>query len=247
MRRRSLARAAALLAGGWTACASAGPPFLTGDPDTVDAGHWEMSVGWRTERSEGVRVDAAPAVEVNYGVADGLELSLEGAWLRASEGGGPKVRGTDNPIVGLKWRVLEQEKDGVSFAIKPEWEFRNSSSARKGLAEGHDTGLVDFRVQKGFGHTLLGAAVARTFPSKGSGAWEYGVSLRQETESGHTFGIELNGAAAHGSEPAELIVNAGAQIKVSEWGKLLLGIGRGLRGEEPKLDLRGYVGWQLAF
>src|SRR5437016_1689123 len=47
--------------------AHAGPPFLTGDPDTVDAHHWEFSVGAWSERRAGQRVDALPAFEARGG------------------------------------------------------------------------------------------------------------------------------------------------------------------------------------
>src|SRR5947207_9382755 len=140
--------------------AHAGPPFLTGDPDTVDARHWEISVGARSERRSGQRLDALPAFEVNYGIAEGLEASVESAWVRLRENGVPSRRGWENVLVGLKWRILEQEKDGVAFAVKPEVGFGNALSARQGLADENNTILVDFRVQKAIGEMQMGAAAA---------------------------------------------------------------------------------------
>ena len=181
-------------------------------------------------------------------MGDGLELSFESAWVRQREDGSPTRSGLDNSIVGLKWRVLEQEKDGVTFAIKPEFEFRSARSVREGLTEDANVALVDFRVQKAFGPIQIGAAIAPVFPTKGPHGWEYGVFVKNETAAGHTFGIEVQGEGSSGFEAEALIVNLGAQLKVGEAGKLLLGVGREIRNtQEAKLDLRAYVGWQLAF
>jgi hypothetical protein len=80
-----IARGVALILCSLAAVSHAGPPFLTGDPDTVERGHWENSVGVVHESRTGARLDAVPAFEVNYGVAEGLELSFESAWLRLRE------------------------------------------------------------------------------------------------------------------------------------------------------------------
>src|SRR4051794_10082268 len=89
--------------------AGAGPPFLTGDPDTGDAKHWEISLGASSERRPGQRLDALPAFEINYGVAEGWEASIESAWLRLRADGVSTEHGADNVVIGLKWRMLEQE------------------------------------------------------------------------------------------------------------------------------------------
>jgi hypothetical protein len=226
----------------------AGPPFLTGDPDTVERGHWENSVGVERENRHGERLDRLPTFEVNYGVREGLEFSFESAWLRLREDGAPGRNGVDNSIIGLKWRLLEQEKDGVTFAVKPEFEWRNASSVRKGLTGDENVVLVDFRVQRNFGPIQLGASLAPVFPTKGTHGWEYGAFVKTETAAGHAFGIELHGGGSNGFEADELIANLGAQVKVGEAGKLLLGLGREVRNtREEKLDLRVYLGWQFGF
>jgi hypothetical protein len=228
--------------------ARAGPPFLTGDPDPADAGHWEISVGATTERRPDERAYRVPAFELNYGLGAGLEVSFESAWLRVSADGAPTRSGVDNSVIGLKWRILEEEKDGVSLALKPEWEFHNARSARKGLVEDENAILLDLRIQKGVGPVQLGMAVARVHPSKSENGWEYGVFVKHESEAGHTLGVELNGAGSKTFSPRELIVNLAAQLKMTESGKLLVGLGREVRNrDEPKVDLRAYLGWQLAF
>jgi hypothetical protein len=183
-------------------------------------------------------------------VADGFELSYESSWLRRSADGEPTRSAYDNSIIGIKWRILEEEKHGVTLALKPEWEFRypNSDAVRKGLADDENAFLLDLRVQKAVGPVQLGVALARVFPSKSSGGWEYGVFVKKETEKGHTFGLELHGSGSKDFSGGELIANLGAQIKMTESGKLLIGLGRELRNhEEEKLDWRGYLGWQFTF
>ena len=241
-------RAAAGLALSCALSANAGPPFLTGDPDPVERGHWEISVGVADERRPGESLYKLPAAEFNYGIAEGFELSFEGAWQRRRADGVPTRSGGDNPIVGLKWRFLEEEKHGVSLAIKPEWEFRNSASARKGLAEDESTFVLDLRVQKTLGPVQLGVAMARVAPRESEKGWEYGTFAKVETAQGHTFGIELHGEGTNDQFSRALMVNLGAQVKIVEGGKLLIGLGREVRNrEEEKLSLRAYLGWQLSF
>jgi hypothetical protein len=237
-----------LLTAAWALPSHAGPPFITGDPDPVEHGHWEISVGLADERRPGEHLYMLPAFEMNYGVADGFELSFESAWLRKKADGEPTESGFDNAILGLKWRILKEEKHGVTLALKPEWRFRNSGSARKGLADDESAFLLDLRVQKAVGPVQLGVAIARVFPQDSHGGWEYGTFAKVETEKGHTFGIELHGEGSTDFDTRALLLNLGAQIKITESGKLLLGLGRELRNrEEPKLDLRAYLGWQLTF
>ena len=250
MRPQALwARRAALgLALSGAFAANAGPPFLTGDPDPVDRGHWEISVGVADERRPGENLYSLPAAEFNYGIAENFEMSLEGAWLRRRADGEPTRSGGDNPIVGLKWRILEEEKNGVSLAIKPEWAFRNSSSARKGLADDESTFALDVRVQKTLGGVQFGVAMARVMPRESEKGWEYGTFAKVETGQGHTFGIELHGEGTNDQFSRALLVNLGAQIKMNEGGKLLVGLGREVRNrDEEKMTLRAYLGWQLAF
>ena len=239
-----------LLTLAWASDAHAGPPFLTGDPDPADRGHWEISVGVVDERRPGEHLYGLPAFEINYGVAEGFEVSYESSWLRKTEDGAPSRTGYDNSIIGLKWRILEEEKHGVTLALKPEWEFRtpHSSAVRNGLAEDENAFVLDLRVQKTVGPVVLGAALARIAPTKSPDGWEYGVFVKKETEKGHTFGIELHGEGSNDFGARELIVNVAAQIKMIESGKLLVGLGREVRNrDEPKLDLRAYLGWQLTF
>jgi len=241
-------RAAIALALSSAFTANAGPPFLTGDPDPVERGHWEISVGVADERRPGENLYSLPTAEANYGIAEGFELSLEGAWLRRRADGEPTRSGGDNPIVGLKWRILEEERHGVTLAIKPEWELRNSSSARKGLAADESTFVLDLRVQKTLGPVQLGVAMARVAPRESQKGWEYGAFAKVETAQGHTFGIELHGEGNDDQFSRALLVNVGAQIKMMEGGKLLVGLGREIRNrDDEKLSLRAYLGWQLGF
>ena len=175
-------RIAAFLLAAISLPANAGPPFLTGDPDPADAGHWEISVGLLGERRPDERAYRLPAFEVNYGLGSGLEVSFESAWLRVS--GRQSASGIDNSVLGA-WRILEEEKHG----------FRSPSSrvgipqrapARKGLVE--DERLCHLRIQKGVGPAQLGIAVARIHPAKSPDGWEYGVSVKHETEGGSVRG-----------------------------------------------------------
>ncbi len=228
----------------------AGPPFLTGDPDIVDHKRLEFIPGWTSESRPGERVTELPTFEFNYGLAPNVELSYEAAWLSVREDGAPRVSGYSNSIVGLKWRFLEAEKDGIAVALKPEFEFRNpgSSSVHKGLAEDENAFELQLRAEKEVGGFALGAAVGRAFPSKSDGAWVFGAIVKKEVIKGCKLGLELHGEAASSFSRSAVLLNAGAKFEVSEHAEFLVGIGRELHNhDEPRVTLRTYLGWQQTF
>src|ERR1700722_16935603 len=53
---------------------SAGPPFLTDDPQPVDLGHWEFYLASQWSLANHSGTGTAPHVEVNYGALPELQL-----------------------------------------------------------------------------------------------------------------------------------------------------------------------------
>ena len=58
------------------AVASAGPPFLTDDPEPTDTGHWEIYAPLFEAEGAGGDVDGAVGAEINYGAAPDLQLTV---------------------------------------------------------------------------------------------------------------------------------------------------------------------------
>ena len=55
---------------------SAGPPFVTDDPDTPDKGHFEINLAGQYARFNGGSTANIPSLEVDYGVLSNLEATI---------------------------------------------------------------------------------------------------------------------------------------------------------------------------
>lgn len=57
--------------------ALAGPPFITDDPEPVEAQHWEINYAvsktWRTDGSSA----GIPSVDINYGFSPNIQLHAQ--------------------------------------------------------------------------------------------------------------------------------------------------------------------------
>ena len=226
-----------------------GPPFLTGDPDIAETKRIDFIPGWTTERRSGERLTALPVFELNYGLVPNVEVGYASGWLRAQPEVGPGRQGYGNSLVAAKWRLLEKEKNGLSMAVSPAFEFRNpgSRSVGKGLVADENTFMCDVRLDKDFGAVAVNVSVGRVFPSKSGGAWTYGLLVHKEITKTFSLGLETVGDADLPGHNRSLL-NAGVRFAVGADSQLLVGIGRELHNHnEPRLTLRTYLGWQQTF
>ena len=87
----------------------AGPPFLTDDPDPVEAGHWELYLATQWDRIDGQGAEGnLPQFEINYGVLDGVMLHLLVPEGFIAEKGASPVYGPGDLEVGANIRIVEE-------------------------------------------------------------------------------------------------------------------------------------------
>jgi hypothetical protein len=103
---------------GAAAPAYAGPPYLTDDPVPTDTGHWEI-YGFATGEGEHSTLDGEAGFDLNYGAVKDVQLTatLPLAFSHAAHEGWRS--GTGDVELGVKYRFLHDEKNGVSAAIFP--------------------------------------------------------------------------------------------------------------------------------
>ena len=102
------------------ACAQAGPPFKTDDPETPGDKHWEINFGWMGERSAGEGEYSLPDVDLNYGFGDRIQLKFElpialheVRQLPSYSGRGEPATqarldlGAGESLLGVKWRFYQ--------------------------------------------------------------------------------------------------------------------------------------------
>jgi hypothetical protein len=98
--------------------AMAGPPYITDDPDPTDTGHYEIYLFASGIRAEGGR-DGVVGLDMSYGAAPDLQLSLTLPVAYENPDGSPLIGGVANVELAAKYRVLHQETNGIDLAIFP--------------------------------------------------------------------------------------------------------------------------------
>src|SRR3982751_3610324 len=84
--------------------AQAGPPLITNDPDTPGAGHWEINLAATGTHSDGSWELSLPALDINYGVGERIQLSVHmgTAWAHGSNG--PWATGAGPVELAMRYR-----------------------------------------------------------------------------------------------------------------------------------------------
>src|SRR5271157_4364090 len=113
----------------------AGPPFLDDDPEPVELNHWEFYIFALGDRTAAANAISAPAIELNYGVAQNTQLHLIAPVANASSSGGGWASGYGDTELGIKYRFLEETDLLPQVGIFPLAELATGNAAR-GLGNG---------------------------------------------------------------------------------------------------------------
>ena len=236
--------AAALFVASGSARAQGGPPLVTDDPGTPGAGKWEVNVAFTMDRTSDSGQYGAPLVDVNYGWGPRLQLKLEIPLSVTSDSAGTRS-GLGNPLLGVKWRFLDEETAGVAVSTYPQYGFNLlRSSSERGLADEDAHFLLPVSAVKSLGPVEVNLEAGRVFASGGEGQWIWGVAL------GHAFGSVEALAEAFGSTGDEaavrqVVINLGARVPVSAGSTFLVSGGWSVSSSDGQRHAYAYVGLQL--
>lgn len=225
--------------------AQGGPPLITDDPGTPGPGHWEINTAWTIEHRPGETRQETPLVDANYGVGEHLQLKYEASWLQTPDGAG-----LSNSLVGVKWRFLDADRNGLDLSTYPQFEFRNpgSSSARRGLSADENSFLLPIEAARDFGPVAVNVDAGHVFHSRSPDEWFFGCAVSHEIVKGRELAAELHAEADASGEIREIAANLGARLHCTDHGTLLVAVGRELSNRtEARASLLSYLGWQATF
>lgn len=172
--------------------ASAGPPFVTDDPEPTDTGHWENYLFSQGASTASQSLRAQAGIEINYGAAENTQLSWS---VPLNPNPGPGGMGVVwAPLGGgVKYRFIQEDKDGwrpqvglfpqVFFPVGP-------------LNQGaHVTELLPLWIQKSVGkYTTFGGAGYTINPGADNRNYViYGWALERALTEHFALGGELFG------------------------------------------------------
>jgi hypothetical protein len=223
--------------------------MITDDPGTPGNGHFENNIAIAFERRPHEMSFDLPAIDLNYGLGERIQLTLQTAPVLLKRSGSGAVGGLGRTEAALKWRFLDEENNGLSMSTFPRIIFNALQSAvRRGLAE--DGTRVQFPVQmaKKLAAVDLDLEFGPLLSAVGRSEWLYGIVAGIETTKTTELMAELHGTARTNFTRDVLTVNVGIRQKLSDAYILIASFGHEIRspGDEP-LAFIGYCGVQLVY
>ena len=228
--------------------AQGGPPMITDDPGTPGNGKWEINLAIAFEhRSDETSYDL-PAIDLNYGVGDHIQLTLQTApVLLKREDHGP-IGGLGGTQAAVKWRFLDEEKSGFDVSMFPRIIFNiQQSSARRGLADDGTRFQIPFQIAKTFGRFHADAEFGPVGISVGRSEWLYGIVGGFDVAKPTMLMAELHGTSRMNFSEQVLTLNFGLRHEFTETRILILSVGHEIVSPKEQLTLIGYFGMQFVY
>jgi hypothetical protein len=223
---------------------SAGPPFLTDDPEPVDLGHLELYLFSMGGRIPGESSGFGPALEFNYGLLPDTQFHLIVPYAYDRTQGLPSQGGFGDTEVGIKYRFLHEAGGLPQIGIFPFVEIP-TGDADKRLGAGHTRVYLPVWAQKAWGPwTTYGGYGWWRNPGDGNRNWTYaGWLLQRDLGEKLTLGAEaFRTTAMTWTGQASTGFNMGGQVNLSAKHHFLFSAGRNVTGETQTYF---YLGYQL--
>ncbi len=227
--------------------AQGGPPMITDDPGTPGDGKFEINLAVAIEHRAGETSFDAPAIDINYGVGERIQLTLQGGPVLLKRSGHGWIGGLGGTEAALKWRFVDDDRTGLTMSIFPRVIFNISqSAARRGLADDGTRFQLPIQIAKAFHGFDVGFEWGALVSTVGPAEWLYGIVAAMDASTTTTLMVELHGTSRTNFDDDELALNFGIRQKLSEHLNFLGSLGQELRSPEAGA-LIGYAGVQLLF
>jgi hypothetical protein len=199
--------------------ASAGPPFLTDDPEPTDTGHWEIYAPRFEAEGSGADFDGAFGAEINYGAAANLQLTLDLplAFTHSSAGW---HSGAGDLEASVKYRFFHNKAAGLQIAAFP---AATLPTASRGLGAGKVTAFLPVWAQEDMGPwSVFGGGGYAVNPGSGNrDYWSGGIAVTRQLGKRLLLGVEADrqgpdtvGGRASTSLGAGAIVELGGPFRL---------------------------------
>jgi hypothetical protein len=222
--------------------------MITDDPGTPGNGHWENNIAVIFEHRPNETSWDLPMIDLNYGVGEHIQLTLQGGPVLLKRSGQGLIGGIGGTEAAVKWRFLDEEKSGFDVSMFPRVIFNiTQSSVRRGLAEDGTRFQIPFQVAKTFGRFHADAEFGPLASTLGRGEWIYGIVGGVELAKTTMLMTELHGTSRMNFTRDVLTVNFGLRHQLTEARILLASIGHELRDPDQARSFIGYLGVQLLY
>ena len=222
--------------------------MITDDPGTPGNGHWENNIAVAFEHRPNETSWDFPVIDLNYGVGEHIQLTLQGGPVLLKRSGHGLIGGLGGTEAAVKWRFLDEEKSGFDASMFPRVLFNiTQSSVRRGLAEDGTRFQIPFQVAKAFGRFHTDAEFGPLASTLGRSEWIYGIVGGVELAKTTMLMAELHGTSRMNFTRDILTVNVGLRRQLTEARILIASIGHELRDPDHARSFIGYLGVQLLY
>ena len=226
--------------------ATAGPPFLTDDPEPTDFRHWEIYAPLFEIAGKRSNYEGSFGAELNYGAAPDVQVTV-GVPLAYAHDSGGMHSGPGDLEVSVKYRFYHDEASGIQIAAFPGISL---PTATHGLGSDRVTALVPVWAQKDFDHWSVfgGAGYAINPGAANRNYWTGGIAVTREVSQTLLIGIEADrqGADEVGGR-ASTSLGIGAIVQLPKPFRLLASAGPTFSDGGGAPEFHGFMALGLDF
>jgi hypothetical protein len=225
-----------------------GPPMITDDPGTPGSGKWEDNFAIIFGHRPNETSINLPEIDLNYGVGEHIQLTLQTAPVLVKRRGQGLVGGVGETEAAVKWRFFDEPTSGVDVSIFPRVIFNlGQSSVRRGLADDGTRFQIPFQAAKAFGRVHVDAEVGPRASTVGRSEWLCGVVCGFDVTKRTMLMAELHDESRMNFSRDVLTLNFGLRHEFTENYILIVSMGHELRSPDQSTALIGYFGMQFVY
>lgn len=225
-----------------------GPPFVTDDPEPVDYKHFETYVASEQTGTKSGH-NTTNLLEVNYGAAPDLQLSVTVPYVINSPAAQLTQQGMGDVVLGAKYRFMQETDSRPMMAVYPIVIVPNGNAA-KGLGNGGTQYFLPVWIQKSWDdwHTYGGGGYWVNRAPGMASHWYFGWALMNDV----TERLTLGGEAYHATDQRPLEnssngFNIGGIYKFDQHNRLLFSAGRAVVEISSQNSYSTYIAYSLSW
>jgi hypothetical protein len=229
----------------------AGVPYLTDDPDTPDAGHYEINLAAQYTHRQGDTSGQVFGVDVNYGWTTHTQLTVNVPLAFDHTPDAGTSVGLGDVEFEVKYRFIDQDDWGwrPAVAVAPQI-ATPTGNVHRGLGTGRAHPFLPLWVSKEiYQWTVFTGAGYEINPGSGNVNWWFGgFAATYEFTPELTLGGEIfHNSRQESGGKSSTGFNLGTVYNLTDVHHLLFSVGRNLRNASANNQFSTFVGWQLTF
>ena len=223
--------------------------MITDDPGTPGNGKWENNLAIAFEHRPNETSIDVPAIDLNYGVGEHIQLTLQTAPVLLKRSGHGLIGGLGGTEAALKWRFVDEARGGFDMSIFPRVIFNVvQSSFRRGLAEDGTRFQIPFQIAKTFGRWHADGEFGPRASSVGRSEWLYGGVAGYDVAKPTMLIAELHATSRMNFDRDVLTLNFGIRQTLTERCIFIGSLGHEVHTPDgDPLAFIGYIGVQLLY